>query len=350
MILDSLTREPINLDTFKKKLFDHYFQASLFGSSRRVDPESDDIWFLQSSHAVLCNHYDYSILDASDNWSVVYMSVNIFSDTYGLSNLLPRIKKDLGNKNMDRVFFILTDDHIVTKEDILISNFSIMDIGFKVSDVLSTRYSVPIFSIKEKFINSRSTLFVVNSIAGIGLSSTYDSLRINSSMDNLSSFRSDERSLNFVFNYDGSLVDEDLKISNMNHSYLEFSKDGQKFITEYGSYSSASEKMYRSEIFSVFYANVKNFISSMDGRLYPDKVIDKFIIHRKIDGRIITEDLKSLFIWNWVNSVSKSIKENEFMAVLSSFGLNQNDRRSHSPVVIKDRLEGFLLKIDMCME
>lgn len=350
MIFDSLTREPINLDTFKKKLFDHYFQTSLFGSSRRVDPEFEDIWFLQSSHAVLCNHYDYSILDSLDNWSVVYTSVNIFSDTYGLSNLLPRIKKDLGNKNMDRVFFILTDDHIITKEDILISNFSIRDIGSKVGDVLSARYSIPIFSIKEKFINSRSTLFVVNSIASISLSSAYDSLKIKSSMDNISSFRSDERSLNFVFNYDGSLVDEDLKISNMNHSYLEFSKDGQKFITEYGYYSSASEKMYRSEIFSVFYANVKNFISNMNGRLYPGKVIDKIIIHRKIDGRIITEDLKSLFMWNWVNGVLKSIKENEFMTVLSSFGLNENDRRAYSPVVIKTKLEGFLLRVNMCME
>lgn len=351
MILDSLTREPINLDTFKKRLFDHYFQASLFGFPKKGGgSELEDIWFLQSSHAVLCNHCDYSVLDSVDYWSAIYMSVNIFSDTYGLSYLLPRIKKDLGNKGMDRVFFILIDDHIITKEDILISNFSIRDIGSRVSDVLSTRYSVPIFSIKEKFINNRSTLFVVNSIASIGISSGYDLLKIKSSMDNLSSLRTDGRSLNFVFNYEGSLVDRDLKISNMNHTYFEFSKDGQKFITEYGIYDSPSEKMYRSEIFSVFYANVKNFLNDMNGRVHPGKIIDKFIVHHKANGRILTEDIKFLFMWNWVNDVSKSIKENEFMTVLSSFGLNDTDRRSYSPVVVKAKFQNFLSKINMCME
>ena len=351
MILDSLTREPINLDTFKKRLFDHYFQASLFGFPEKGGgSELEDIWFLQSSHAVLCNHCDYSVLDSVDYWSAIYMSVNIFSDTYGLSYLLPRIKKDLGNKNMDRIFFILIDDHIITNEDVLTSNFSIKDIGSRVSDVLSTRYSVPIFSMKEKFINSTSTLFVVNSIASIGISSGYDSLKIKPSMDNLSSLRTDGRSLNFVFNYDGSLVDRDLKISNMSHSYLEFSKDGQKFITEYGIYDSPSEKMYRSEVFSVFYANVKNAISNMNGRLHPGKVVDRFIIHRKSNGRIITEDFKSIFMWNWINQISKSIKENEFMTVLSSFELNDNDRRSYSPIVIKAKFQSFLSKINMCME
>lgn len=350
MILDSLTRSPINLDTFKKRLFDHYFQDSLFGSSMRDNPESEDIWFLQSSHAVLCNHYDYSILNSLDYWSVVYMSINIFADTYGLSNLLPRLKKDLGSKNMDRVFFILTDDHIITKEDLLVSNFSIRDVGLRVSDVLSTRYSVPILSIKEKFINNRSTFFVVNSIASIGLSSAYDSLKIEPSMDNLTSLRSEGRSLNFIFNYEGSLIGDGLKISNMNHSYLEFSKDGQKFITEYGIYNEASEKMYRSEIFSVFYANVKNFISDMNGRLHPGRVINSFIIHRKVNGRIVTEDIKSLFMWNWMNGVAGSIKDNDFMMTLSQLGLNEDNRCSYSPVVIKARLEGFLLKINMCME
>lgn len=351
MILDSLTRKPIDLDTFKKRLFDHYFQASLFGSSEKGgSSELEDIWFLQSSHAVLCNHCNYSVLDSVDYWSTTYVSLNIFSDTYGLSYLFPKIKKDLGNKGMDRVFFILIDDHIITKEDILISNFSIRDIGSRVSDVLSTRYSVPIFSIKEKFINSGSTFFVVNSIASIDISSGYDLLKIKFSMDNLSSFRTDGRSLNFVFNYEGSLVDRGLKISNMNHTYFEFSKDGQKFITEYGIYDSPSEKMYRSEIFSVFYANVKNFLNDMNGRVHPGKIIDKFIVHHKANGRILTEDIKFLFMWNWVNDVSKSIKENEFMAVLSSFGLNDTDRRSHDPVMIRVKFQNFLSKINMCME
>lgn len=351
MILDSLTREPINLNTFKKRLFDHYFQTSLFGLSKGEEgSELEDIWFLQSSYAVLCNHYDYSVLESADYWCATYISVNIFSDTYGLSNLLPRIKKDLGNKNIDRVFFILIDDHIITKEDILTSNFSIKDIGFKVSDILSIRYSVPIFSIKEKFINSRSTFFVVNSIASMSISSGYDVLKIKSSMNNLSSLKTDERSLNFVFNYEGTLVDRDLKISNMNHTYFEFSKDGQKFITEYGIYDSPSEEMYRSEIFSVFYANVKNVIDDINKRVNPGKIVDRFIIHNKVNGRILTEDIKFLFMWNWVKYVSKSIKENEFMAVLSGFGLNDNDRRSYSPIVIKDKFQSFLSKINMFME
>jgi hypothetical protein len=245
-----------------------------------------------------------------------YNSINLFLDSFTMSYFLQRIKK---SKEINKSLYnlILLDDHEIVFDDVLSSNFSFGDIGKEVSDVLSSRYSVPITSLSRSLYFSKDLFAIFSSVSTIVIDKNFSG--INTKVNHINDLSSSSciNAVNIVCSYENSLLinaDKVVDFVNKPLSIIEFTGSSTKIYFNSIKKEFNTESLTRSEFFENFFLNFSNFISgdfSENKDFLEEDFLISLSIQKKTDNKIINIDFQTLMVMEYVKIIESSIAINK---------------------------------------
>lgn len=298
-MIDKDSKSIIDFPTFdlkvKKYLTDQIFDLDL----KSLFSEKSFEEFFNVHNSLSDNDFDSARAFKSEEIVQSYFTkANIWIDVNTASLLLPLLIKQFGYDELRSINVIFIEDKIIDIEDVHSSNFSIIDVGELGSEVLSSRYNIPVSILNSKFNDKYSFSAIIAGVKSMDLRKDESRITFGEQSNNMV--------FNFVINVNESLIDEEFLSEDTSIvNCMEFCLDSTKMITEVMSKSVFHDPYTFNEFFTYFVLNIQNFIKKIktfrDFRIHD--LPDAIFLRGKKGNKVYDVEYINEMIFNFTKSL-----------------------------------------------